>query len=38
MDTSKIEHISDLKKDELHLLHPDRLDGWFISHQGGDKV
>jgi len=32
-------HIADSKKDELHLiLDPDRLDEWFISHQGYDKV
>jgi len=37
-DTSKIVHISDLTNDEFHLLHPDRLDGWYISHQGDDKV
>ena len=37
-DASKMIHISDLTKDELHLLHPDRLNGWYISHQGEDKV
>jgi len=37
-DYSKIVHISDLTNDELHLLHPDGLDGWYINHQGGDKV
>jgi len=38
MDDYETMHIADFEKDEIHLLYPDRLDGWNIKHRGYDKV